>query len=194
MEEVVSTKRPRYPFKDLDGLTQKVSITPALAYDGTSQDEVLHFRQEVLKQQQITRENKFLKLPDEKLPPVDPDFKEDIRTKSEFKPWQLKILYQMRVSSSSSRDESSDSNDDTHQQPYKTPTLIQFNEQLKHIRIDQLTKKSAMMVTSTMSMSLYPKDERLISRRRRQMDIEGIAHYVDQRNAFNALAKKFEND
>jgi len=40
LEEFISTKRPKDPFKDLDPLTQKVDISSGLKYQGTSQNDV----------------------------------------------------------------------------------------------------------------------------------------------------------
>lgn len=42
--EFITTKKPKDPFKDLDPLTQKVDIQSDLAYQGTSQNDVLHAR------------------------------------------------------------------------------------------------------------------------------------------------------
>lgn len=36
LEEFISTKRPKDPFKDLDPLTQKVDISVGIPYKGTS--------------------------------------------------------------------------------------------------------------------------------------------------------------
>lgn len=41
LEEFISTKRPKDPFKDLDPLSSKVDITPSVRYQGTSQNDVL---------------------------------------------------------------------------------------------------------------------------------------------------------
>ena len=41
LEEFISTKRPKDPFKDLDPLSSKVDITPGIRYQGTSQNDVL---------------------------------------------------------------------------------------------------------------------------------------------------------
>ena len=40
LEEFVSTKRPKDPFKDLDPLTQKVDISVGIPYKGTSQNDI----------------------------------------------------------------------------------------------------------------------------------------------------------
>ena len=40
LEEFISTKRPKDPFKELDPLIEKVDINPEAKYQGTSQNEV----------------------------------------------------------------------------------------------------------------------------------------------------------
>lgn len=44
LQEFVTTRRPKDPFKDLEPLKQKVDITKGLAYVGTSQSEIFETR------------------------------------------------------------------------------------------------------------------------------------------------------
>jgi hypothetical protein len=44
LEEFISTKKPKDPFKDMDPLTQKVDIKPEVAYQGTSTNEIFEKR------------------------------------------------------------------------------------------------------------------------------------------------------
>lgn len=44
LEEFISTKKPKDPFKDMDPLTHKVDIKPEVAYQGTSQGEIFEKR------------------------------------------------------------------------------------------------------------------------------------------------------
>jgi hypothetical protein len=44
LEEFISTKRPKDPFKDLDPLTQKVDISIGIPYKGTSQNDIFFQR------------------------------------------------------------------------------------------------------------------------------------------------------
>jgi hypothetical protein len=43
-KELINTKRPKDPFKDLNPLTQKVDITAEKVYQGTSQNDVFFLR------------------------------------------------------------------------------------------------------------------------------------------------------
>lgn len=44
LQEFVTTRRPKDPFKDLEPLKQKVDITKGLAYKGSSQNEIFETR------------------------------------------------------------------------------------------------------------------------------------------------------
>ena len=55
-------------------------------------------------------------------------------------------------------------------------------------------KRSDLMITSTLSMSLFPKDKRQIEHLfRTEMDQQEIDEYLDEKCAFNALVKEHEN-
>jgi hypothetical protein len=55
----------------------------------------------------------------------------------------------------------------------------------------EIAKRSDIMITSTLSMSLFPKDKRLIdSHFRYEMDAAAVHAFVDERNAFKALLKQ----
>ena len=54
-------------------------------------------------------------------------------------------------------------------------------------------KRSDIMITSTLSMSIFPKDKRAIQNQYfALMKEESLIDYLDERNAFNALVKEHE--
>jgi hypothetical protein len=54
-----------------------------------------------------------------------------------------------------------------------------------------MVKRSDVVITSTLAMSLFPKDKRLISHvHRANLDQEELGDMIDARNAFNAVAKE----
>ena len=65
LEEFISTKRPKDPFKDLDPLVSKVDITPDIKYQGTSQNDVFQQRLKDRERLYPMEENHFLQLPKE---------------------------------------------------------------------------------------------------------------------------------
>lgn len=65
LEEFISTRRPKDPFKDLDPLVSKVDIAPDTKYQGTSQNDVFQQRLKDREKLYPMEENHFLKLPKE---------------------------------------------------------------------------------------------------------------------------------
>ena len=56
-----------------------------------------------------------------------------------------------------------------------------------------MMKRSDIMITSTLSMSIFPKDKRAIQNQYfALMEEEALIDYLDERNAFNALVKEHE--
>jgi hypothetical protein len=51
---------------------------------------------------------------------------------------------------------------DEEEQPFETPTRLNYRESLKHIKVQELARRSDIIITSTMSVSMFPSDNRLI--------------------------------
>lgn len=63
LEEFISTKRPKDPFKDLDPLTQKVDISIGIPYKGTSQNDIFFQRLKEAEKRNFLVQNSYIKLP-----------------------------------------------------------------------------------------------------------------------------------
>lgn len=63
LEEFISTKRPKDPFKDLDPLTQKVDISVGIPYKGTSQNDIFAQRIKEAEKKNYLIQNNYIKLP-----------------------------------------------------------------------------------------------------------------------------------
>jgi hypothetical protein len=61
LHEFVSTKRPRDPFKDLDPLNQKVSVSEGKSYLSTSTPEVFSLRMVECEKKLVLEENAYVK-------------------------------------------------------------------------------------------------------------------------------------
>jgi hypothetical protein len=85
-------------------------------------------------------------------------------------------------------------NDDAlfdEEQPFETTASIAYREMLKQLPTGELAKRSDIMVTSTLSISMFPKDKRIIMcKKRAHMNNHMIREYIDEKNAFNALVKE----
>ena len=163
LEEFVSTKRPKDQFRDLDPLTQKVEIAHDKKYSGTSQIDVFQTRSQMEEKSLLLKQNPFLQLPESSRDKVDPDFAGNGFVRSQFEPFQQKINYKWK-SDSSEIDVESDEEDamQAQEQPYQTATSIAYDKVLKQIYMKEKAKRSDIIISSTLSVSLFPKDQRKI--------------------------------
>lgn len=139
-------------------------------------------------------ENKFLILPWQKTEPVDPDFAKIEVITSPFRPFQQKVEYRVEEDTSISQDSDELMDEDilfAQEQPYVTPTGIGFKPLLRQLPVQELAKRSDIMITSTLSMSIFSKDKREISQLKRAcMKRKDIRQLVHEKNEFLALAKE----
>lgn len=119
--------------------------------------------------------------------------------RSQYEPYQQKIWYDVEkdlvVQSPSSDDEVNEDALQAEEQPYVTTASIAYKELLKQVATGELAKRSDIMITSTLSISMFPKDKRLIQARKRaefQTDDKKLQEYVDEKNAFTALVKELQ--
>jgi len=79
------------------------------------------------------------------------------------------------------------------EQPYETITSIGYSEYLKGVPTESVARRSDIMVTSTISMNIFPIDRRQISQVQRvQMGKDDLIQYIDEHNAFKAMCKENE--
>ena len=79
------------------------------------------------------------------------------------------------------------------EQPYATPTSVNYGPLLKQIAIQELARRSDVLITSTLSMTMYPKDKRMINLKKRALLSKNeIQDYIDERSAFQAMVKEHE--
>lgn len=89
-----------------------------------------------------------------------------------------------------STDPDTDSSDEAvlylKEQPFMTATNIAYRDHLKQVAIPELARRSDILITSTLSMSVFPKDKRMISQRFMQveMDRRELTAYLDEKTAF----------
>ena len=189
LEEFVSTKRPKDQFRDLDPLTQKVEIAQKKKYHGTSQIDVFQTRAQMEEKTVMLNENQFLQLPDYMRQKVDPDFAGNGFVRSQFEPYQQKVNYTWKEDSSEI-DIESDEEDamQAQEQPYETATSIAYEKILKQIYLKEKTKRSDVILSSTLAVSLFPKDQRRIEECFRiEMDDTEMKDFIDEKNAFNSM-------
>jgi hypothetical protein len=126
---------------------------------------------------------------------IDPDLAPSAFVSSKFMPYQQKIEYKYYPDSSELTD-SEDDNEDNRQaeeQPYETPASIAFAKLLKQIYLSESMKRSDIIISSTLSLSLIPKDMRRINNCHvAKMSHDELLEFVDEKNAFNAMIKEIQ--
>ena len=182
------------PYRNLDKFTQKVGITKDVAYKSTSQNDVLSYRFQDRGAQTVLKNNPMLKKAYQEDPTFDPDRHQPLIIRSPWDPYQQKIEIQAE-DDSSEEFLTNDSNDEDQRcaedQPYQTLTAVNYGQQITKAPIKELTRRSDIMITSTISMSIFPNDKRLISlNNRTDMTQRQITEYIDSKNAFQAMCKE----
>ena len=100
LEEFISTKKPKDPFKEMNALIEKVEIKKGVNYHGTSLGEIFEKRTEKKILNFHLDKNKFLLPPPEYRDNVDPDFDHAGFVKQTNLPYQEKIEYEYYPDSS----------------------------------------------------------------------------------------------
>lgn len=77
------------------------------------------------------------------------------------------------------------------EQPYKTATRIRYHEILRSVPIEELGRRSDVMLTSTVSVSLIPKDKRKFIPRTK-LDRYELINYIDEKRAYEAMKRELE--
>ena len=124
---------------------------------------------------------------------VDPDYIENDFVKTLWEPYQQKIEYQYQADSSEISDSESDNEDkrQEEEQPFETPGSIAYQKLLEHIALQESMKRSDIIISSTLSLSLIPKDKREIKKvHLAMMNQDEISEYIDERYAFNSMLKE----
>lgn len=141
--------------------------------------------------------NKFLKLSKQFLEEYSDEDRMVTFTRPRFQPYQQKVEYEVLSESSEFDEESPISPDDddrcAEEQPYITPSYIRYRKDVEHIHINEIAKRSDIVISSTLSFNMIPKDTRIISEIHQvNMKKEDMADYIDARNAFKAMIKEYQ--
>lgn len=195
LKEQINIKRPKDPFRDLNPLTQKVDITSDMPYQGSSLNDVFFHKFQKQNENQPLIENKFLMMaPEDDI--EEEKLKNQIVLIPEFEAYQLKVIYEHEKEIQESASSENEDILQAQEQPYITTASISFNELLKQVPTKELAKRSDIMITSTLSISLFPKDKRIIMTKKRALlstdpsNAFSIQSLIDEKNAFNALVKE----
>ena len=72
-----------------------------------------------------------------------------------------------------------------------TVTNINYYPMTKQVNIPDIMKRSDIMITSTLSMSIFPKDKRQINKQYYGlMSDKELIEYFDEKNSFYSMVKE----
>ena len=132
---------------------QKLELNHGFNYVSTSHADVF----EVCKDKQQKQENQYLQ--SEKSEDQDEDVRKQQFIRPDSKPWQLKTVYQVVEK----QDVFSDSEDEDavvfEPQPYETIKNIGYRDMLGHLKTQDLTRRSNIIVSSTLSITVAPMSQ-----------------------------------
>ena len=160
-QSFLNNQKPKSPYDYIDKKLQKIQINPGMPYLGTSVDDILEIRNQVNEAQDLEAENKFIlakyfidKQAVEE--PIQDDDDEYIKPQND--PYQLKTVYGI------TQDEEFEPYSDDEEavqlelQPFDTATSIGYQHLLTHMPIQFRTRRSDIIVSSTLQITLAPAD------------------------------------
>ena len=187
-EDFLKAMRPKDPYDFINKRTQKIEINPGQCYKSTSANEVFEPRIFTKRAKALTSVNHFI------AKPVNPDdveseeYGNDDFAMSKCEPWQSKAVY--KVEPGDPLDNDSDENEDDLQeraQPFETVMSIGYLHHLSHLNTRFLCRRSDILVSSTLSMTLTPIEQGKQKKNLVEMTLDQRKEWVDLRHEFNAI-------
>lgn len=149
-DKFLTWKRPKNPFDYIDRKTKKIDINPGEKYISSSQQEVLEPRLAKMLKAEKNKISKFLK------PLNDVQTYQDEYIEPLFDAYQLKTVYSIKDVEQVEFDSDDEDNLILAIQPYDTVQSVGFSHMLQHLPTKFLTRRSDIIVSSTMSITLTP--------------------------------------
>ena len=152
-----TNERPSNPLDFINKDTQKVMINPGIPYVSTSHYEIFE-RRNISAAARLNRNNHFIAAPvDEQ---EDPDIymgrPEDSYITTNFEAYQLKNLMEHQKLDEIEWDSDDEDTLILAPQPYETVMQTGFKDYLNHLSTKFIARRSDIIVSSTLSMTLTP--------------------------------------
>ena len=193
VEDLGYDKTKRDPYQVIDKRTHKIAINPGVPYISTSHDAVFEIRNAKELARIGKQVNHFIASPREddasvmdseyeqnllKIKPVHPPH----RLFASFKPVQ-------RLEFEVDDDEDNDDALVLMRQPYETVMQIGFHDLLTHIDAKQHARRSDIIVSSTLSITMTPKDDEYESKMTKfaLVSEEDVAKWVAKRHIYRSI-------
>lgn len=152
-----TTEKPQDPIEFINAMTEKSAINPGVTYESTSQKEIFEIRNKLRQKEYLSSKNPFIAPPeDENDVGLYEGKQEESYIHVRFEAYQLKTLY--RVKDVEEVDIGSDDEDAVvlQPQPYETTMSIGFKDYLNHLTTKFIARRSDIIVSSTLSITLTP--------------------------------------
>ena len=181
--------KPKNPLEFIDKKTQKVMLNPGVPYISTSQNEVFERRNKELRKKYMSQINPFIEIIEDKKEDMDAlsDDSEEKIIRIQCDPYQLKTKYEVK-----DVEEFVISDDDEDglllaSQPYETVKAINFEDYLNDLPTKFVARRSDIIVSSTLSITLTPIDDGFVPKNFAKIDTEATEEYVRLRNEYRAF-------
>ena len=164
---------------------QKLQIAEGIPYESTSLRDVMEQKFKNDEEKKNAKQSEFVQLPTELKAELDPDFADNTFIKSAHQPFQQKVEL---VVTSDDEPENEEERENLRfiDQPYNTVHQIGWSKLLNHLPTKQITRRSDIMVTSTLSFSLFPKRILVPGTNFALMTQEDIDQYLKKRSEIRA--------
>ena len=176
-------KKSSDPQEVVDKNKQKITINPGVRYVSNSQNEIFELRNKANHEKDLFKKNKFIKPPKTEAVDEYADGDEGQIIENLFEPYKLKNQYKIEH-----KEEIDFDNDEENalllgSQPYETVTSIAFGDYLNHLPTKFVARRSDIIVSSTLSITLTPTDEKYVEPLHlAKAEEDEIREYVDKRS------------
>ena len=192
--ELVFDRTKKDPYHFIDKRTHKIAINPGIPYISSSQDAVFEIRNAKELQRIGKQVNNFIASPREEgdASVLDSEYEANmLKIKPVHLPHQLFSNFRPVQKLEFEVDDDED-NDDAlvlMRQPYETAMQIGFHDLLTHIDAKQHARRSDIIVSSTLSITMTPKDDEYESRMTifATVSEEETKKWVDKRHIYRSI-------
>ena len=180
--------KPTNPMLFIDNEKQKVIINPGVPYISTSQNEIFERRIQLNKKEHLNKINPFIAAPEEEgEKSIYEGKKEESYIQCMYDPYQLKTTYLVKKVEEIEFDSDDEDAIILAQQPYETVMQTGFKDYLNHLNTKFLARRSDIIVSSTLSVTLTPEDDGFRPTHFAEIEDFEIWEYVMKRQEYRAL-------
>ena len=186
--------QPTNPTDFIDNDVHKVVINPGVAYVSTSLNEIFEKRNARNLAKSLKAKNQFVTMRvDAKDANVgqsrySDNADEDVVVTTAYEPYQLKTVSKVSPVEEVDWNEAEEDALILAHQPFETVMQTGYKDYLNHLGTKFIARRSDIIVSSTLSITLAPEDDKVVPAYFSRLTAEGIKTYVDGRSRYRALS------